>query len=45
MTDNNNKEATVKVACIQMEPTVGEKDKNIHHSTELIEEAASNGAG
>lgn len=44
MADNSN-EATVKVACIQMEPNVGEKDDNIRHSVKFIEEAASNGAG
>ncbi len=42
---DNSSEATVKVACIQMEPMVGEKDDNIRHTIKLIEEAASNGAG
>jgi predicted amidohydrolase len=38
-------EATVKIACVQMEPIVGEKDRNLRRSIELIEEAAGNGAG
>ena len=37
-------EATVKIACIQMEPIVGEKERNVQRSLELIEEAAVNGA-
>ena len=34
----------VKIACVQMEPIVGEKDKNLSRSIEMIEEAAGNGA-
>src|SRR5215831_5308373 len=37
-------EATVKIACIQMEPIVGEKKQNVQRSLGLIEEAAVNGA-
>ena len=37
-------EATVKIACIQMEPIVGEKERNVQRSLELIEEAAVNDA-
>lgn len=37
-------EAVVKVACIQLEPIVGEKDRNILHSLDMIEKAADNGA-
>ncbi len=38
------REALVKVACLQMEPIVGEKDRNVGKSLALIEEAAGNGA-
>jgi predicted amidohydrolase len=38
------KEAPLIVASIQMEPRIGEKDRNIARSIELIEEAASKGA-
>ena len=37
-------EATVKIACIQMEPIIGEKERNVQRSLGLIEEAAVNGA-
>lgn len=37
-------EAVVKIACIQMEPVVGDKGYNVRHSAEMIEEAASQGA-
>ena len=37
-------EASVKIACVQMEPIVGKKDDNLRRSIEMIEEAASNGA-
>ena len=37
-------EATLKIACIQMEPIVGEKERNVQRSLGLIEEAAVNGA-
>jgi N-carbamoylputrescine amidase len=39
-----HEEATVKIACIQMEPIVGEKERNVQRSLGLIEEAAVNGA-
>lgn len=38
------KAAVVTVACIQMEPTVGEKERNIRRSLEMIEEAAGHDA-
>lgn len=37
-------EAMVKIACIQMEPVVGEKQRNVQRSLEFIERAAANGA-
>jgi len=37
-------EALVKIACIQMEPVVGERDRNVRRSLELLEEAAGAGA-
>jgi N-carbamoylputrescine amidase len=45
MTDRRtHDEAVVKIACIQMEPIVGEKERNVRRSLELIEKAAANGA-
>lgn len=45
MVDAKGKEeATVRVACIQMEPRVGQKAENIQHSLELINQAADAGA-
>lgn len=38
------KESVVRVACLQMEPVVGEKDRNVKHSLEMIGKAADNGA-
>lgn len=37
-------EASVKIACIQMEPLVGKKDRNVKRSVELVEQAAAHGA-
>jgi len=37
-------EALVKIACIQMEPVVGERERNVRRSLELLEEAAVAGA-
>lgn len=37
-------ESKIKVACVQMEPTIGEKDKNVGRSLELIGAAAKSGA-
>lgn len=34
----------VKVACIQMEPAVGEKQRNVDRSIDMIEKAAADGA-
>lgn len=34
----------VRVACIQMEPIVGEKERNVSHTLALIGKAADNGA-
>ncbi|MEK0083533.1 nitrilase family protein [Benzoatithermus flavus] len=45
MTDRKGRqEAVVRVACIQMEPRVGDKAHNVERSLELIEEAADQGA-
>lgn len=38
------REAVVRVACIQMEPHVGEKERNVSHTLSLIGKAADNGA-
>ena len=37
-------EAAIKIACIQMEPVIGEKERNVRRSLELVEDAAANGA-
>lgn len=37
-------ESNVRIACLQMEPRVGEKDKNLARSLEMIDEAAAAGA-
>ena len=37
-------ESPIKVACIQMEPKIGEKQANVARSLEKIAEAAANGA-
>ena len=37
-------EAVIGIACIQMEPVVGEKDANLRTSLRMIEEAADQGA-
>ncbi len=37
-------EAAVRIACIQMEPIVGENDRNVRRSIEMIEEAVGKGA-
>ena len=38
------KESVVRVACLQTEPVVGEKDRNVSRSLEMIAKAADNGA-
>ena len=40
----SRQESVVRVACLQMEPIVGEKDRNVKHSIEMIGKAADNGA-
>lgn len=40
----NRQQNIVKIACIQMEPIVGEKEKNLWRSIQAIEEAATQGA-
>lgn len=40
----SRKESVVRVACIQMEPVVGEKNRNVSRSLEMIVNAADNGA-
>lgn len=42
---NTRDEAVVKIACVQMGPVVGEKERNVRRTVERIEEAAGNGAG
>jgi predicted amidohydrolase len=37
-------EAAVKIACIQMEPVVGVKERNVERTLELLEKAATHGA-
>lgn len=37
-------EALVKIACVQMEPVVGEKERNVGRTLEFIEKAAAYGA-
>ena len=41
---DGRQEAVVKIACIQMEPVVGDKQRNLQKSLAMIEEAASQGA-
>jgi predicted amidohydrolase len=38
-------EAPVRIACVQMEPVVGEKDRNVRRTLERVEQAAGAGAG
>lgn len=44
MADQSAGAGLVRVACLQMEPHVGEKEANLVASVALIEEAAANGA-
>ena len=37
-------ESPITVACIQMEPKIGEKEANVAHSLDKIAEAAGKGA-
>ena len=37
-------ESRVRIACLQMEPVIGQKDANVARSLELIEQAAGEGA-
>jgi N-carbamoylputrescine amidase len=41
---NSGNESRVAVACIQMQPEVGAKARNVAHATELIEQAHARGA-
>jgi N-carbamoylputrescine amidase len=41
---NKGQEAVLEIACIQMEPMVGEKEANLRKSLAMIEEAAGHGA-
>lgn len=43
-TNQHNPENQVRIACLQMEPRVGEKDKNIACSLGMIDQAAAAGA-
>ena len=40
----NKQQNIVKIACVQMKPVVGEKEKNLWRSIQAIEEAATQGA-
>ncbi len=44
MAKKGRQEAEIRIACVQMEPVVGEKDRNVRRSVEFIEAAADNGA-
>lgn len=44
MAGKGRHEAEITIACIQMEPVVGEKNRNIRRSVEFIETAADKGA-
>ena len=37
-------ESPIKVACLQMEPKIGDKNSNVSRTLEMIGEAAGNGA-
>ena len=37
-------ESKLRIACVQMEPRVGEKDRNVARGLELISRAAEGGA-
>jgi predicted amidohydrolase len=43
-TSKREPESKVRIACLQMEPHVGEKDRNLAHSLEMIGKAAEAGA-
>ena len=43
-TPEHEPESKVRIACLQMEPHVGEKDRNVAHSLEMIDKAAEAGA-
>ena len=43
-TSEHEPESKVRIACLQMEPHVGEKDRNLAHSLEMIDQAAEAGA-
>lgn len=38
-------ESKVRIACLQMEPRIGEKNRNVVHGLEMIQGAAAAGAG
>src|SRR5215213_5510336 len=44
MSTKSREEAQIKIACIQMEPVVADKSRNVRRSLEFIEQAASNDA-
>ncbi|MCH8997184.1 MAG: nitrilase family protein [Proteobacteria bacterium] len=43
-TSEHEPESKVRIACLQMEPQVGEKERNLSHSLEMIDQAAEAGA-
>jgi predicted amidohydrolase len=44
MSNHSSSTLTYRVAAIQFEPTLGEKEKNVHHLLRLVEQAAQHGA-
>lgn len=44
MTQNNSPESKLRVACAQMEPKIGDKERNVAHTLELIGQAGKAGA-
>ncbi len=43
-TSEHEPESKVRIACLQMEPRVGEKDRNLAHGLKMIDRAAEGGA-
>ena len=43
-TERTSPESRVRIACAQMEPTIGRKQENVGHTLDLIGEAAGEGA-
>jgi predicted amidohydrolase len=43
-TNEHEPESKVRIACLQLEPHVGQKDRNVAHGIEMIDQAAKAGA-